>query len=261
MKKSLYLAFIAALALAMGCAISNYPIVTDTEGDDAGFIVNTNGKAAIIPTSQVITLWPDQNEELFSMFDQKSDGYKVITTYTNISYPPSKWMGWTYCNPDWNGCAMMTAPDDGVNIFNYTVNPNCQGYRSWSVTVSYYGRLSECGRTLLQDFDMVNAITGSMVDLGSGNMGINLNRRTVSLIGTDDMGHSFTMPIMGNHQLVVTPRGTEVSYSPAMQHTARAMARVTEENGVQNWTINYLGHSYSVNAVFNSEMAARMAAY
>jgi hypothetical protein len=261
MKKSLYLAFIAALALSMGCVISNYPVLTDTEGNEAGFVVNTNGKAVIIPSSQVITLWPDQNEELFSMIDQKFDGTGTINTYTNVSFPPSKFMGFTYCNPDWTGCAMATAYDDNVNIFDYEINYTCQGARSWSVTVSYFGRLAECGRTMLSDLGMVNAITGSLVDLGADRMGLNLNRRTVSLVGQDDLGHSFTMPIMGNHMIVVTPRGTEVTYSPAMQHTARAMARVTQENGVKNWTINYLGHSYSVNAIFNTEMAARMAAY
>jgi hypothetical protein len=264
MKKSLYLAFIAALALSMGCAISNYPVITDTEGDAAGFVVNTNGKAQIIPSSQGITIFPDRNEELFSLVDQKFSGDQTITTYTNVSFggSPYKFMGFQYCNPDWTGCAMMTAdnPVGGAN-FVYTTNPNCQGWDGWSVTVSVGSRIAECGRTMLKDFDMVNALTGSMVDLGAGRNGINLNRRTVSLVGQDDMGHSFTMPIMGNHMLVVTDRGFVTTYTPALQHTARAMARVTEENGVSNWTISYLGHSYSFNAIFNTEMAARMAAY
>lgn len=262
MKKSLYLAFIAALALSMGCAMSNYPVITDTEGNASGFVVNTNGKAQPIPSSQVITLFPDMNVELFAMIDQKFDGDQTITNYANISYDGTYFMGFEYCNPDWTGCSFLTAdnPVGGPN-FVYTTNPSCTGYDAWSVTVSYGSRLGECGRTMLKDFDMVNALTGSMVDLGAGRYGVNLNRRTLSLVGQDDMGHSFTMPIMGNHMLVVTDRGTTVSYSPAMQHTARAMARVTEENGVSNWTISYLGHSYNLNAQFNSDMAARMAAY
>ena len=107
---------------------------------------------------------------------------------------------------------------------------------------------------------MLNAITGSLVNLGSG-WGMNVNRGNTQLIGSDNLGHDFTMPIMGNHMLLIQNGGTAVTYTPAMQPTARAMARVTEENGVKHWTISYLGHSYSVNAIYNADMASRMAGY
>ena len=36
MKKLLYIALVAALAASFGCAITNYPIITDDRGDYSG---------------------------------------------------------------------------------------------------------------------------------------------------------------------------------------------------------------------------------
>ena len=121
------------------------------------------------------------------MIDQKFDGTASINTYTNVSFggAPYKFMGFTYCNPDWTGCAMANAYDDGVTLWDYEINYTCQGARTWSVTVSYFGRLTECGRSLMSDPGMAAAVYGNLVDLGVNRWGLNVNRKTTQLIGRD----------------------------------------------------------------------------
>ena len=52
MKKLFYLAFVAVVALSFGCAITNYPVITDNE-DDGNFVVNTAGQSSIKPGSGI----------------------------------------------------------------------------------------------------------------------------------------------------------------------------------------------------------------
>lgn len=150
MKKLFYLAFIAVLAMSFGCAITNYPVVTDTENDAAGFVVNTNGQASIVPSSQVITLFPDQNVELHSAVDQDGAGNQTLWTYSNISFGSPKFLGYTYCQPDFNGCWVAKAPNPVAgdsDIFDYTWNTSCNGADALSLLVSFGARTAECGRT------------------------------------------------------------------------------------------------------------------
>jgi hypothetical protein len=169
--KKLYLAFIAVLALTMGCAITSYPVITDTEEDAMGFVVNTNGKAIVIPTSQTITIFPTYNVEFMTMIDQNFAGDQTIPTVTNISHGgyPYKFLGYTYCNPDYKGCAIITAdnPNYPNDPFDYTYNINCKGIYALSLLVSYFGRLSECGRDLYTP-ELMNALTGSLVKTTNG---------------------------------------------------------------------------------------------
>ena len=89
MKKLIYVAFCLVLAMGVGCAITNYDVITDNDqGSGSGApnsVVNTNGKAKITPSAQIATSYSDGNDELFSMIDQKGDGTATITTYNNFS--------------------------------------------------------------------------------------------------------------------------------------------------------------------------------
>jgi hypothetical protein len=263
MKKALYLAFIAALALSMGCLVTGYPLVTDRTVADDFFVVNTNGKAMINEYSHVATIWPDGREETFAMIDQKFDGSAVITSYAQTGPADATgFIGDTYCNPEWNGCAMSTAPNGG-SLWDYTYNINCDGIRSVQYLYAYNVRVGECGRGLgMRHPALLNAITGSFVDLGDA-WGLNLNRSNTRLIGQDGQGHSFEMPLFGNTQMKWAKQGNgwAVTYHNGMLPTARAQARVTDEYGVGQWTVEYLGHSVTFNAKFRPEMAARMAGY
>lgn len=158
MRKLSYLGFCLVLALGVGCAITNYPVITDNDqlgpggAQPGGFIVNTNGKAHIIETSQVSWLYTDgHHEEGFSFADQNSAGDQTLTAYINFSLPgDATFHDDTYCSPDWNGCAFWTADNPvvgDVNVFDGTHNLACfQGRGGWGTKTSVGGRLTECGR-------------------------------------------------------------------------------------------------------------------
>jgi hypothetical protein len=161
MKKLFYLGFCLVLATGVGCAISNYELITDNDqvanGQGTG-VVNTNGKAHIRESFQVATIWPDgSTDETLWFVDQKANGDRTLSTYNN--YGTGYYTGTEptfhddlYCNPDRNGCASVTSwdPEIGdVDIYDYSGNPNCLGYRSLvylTSTTRYYG---ECGRAAL----------------------------------------------------------------------------------------------------------------
>lgn len=163
MKKLFYLGFALVLAMGVGCALTNYSLIVDndqTKNQDAPPMqpVNTNGKAHIHESSQIALVWPDGAEETLWFVDQKANGDRTLTTYINhtanglfVGGPNATFHDDLYCNPDWQGCAIVTAPDPevgDVNIYDYSYNPNCKGARSIYYLLSttrYYG---ECGRSM-----------------------------------------------------------------------------------------------------------------
>jgi hypothetical protein len=149
MRKLFYMGFCLVLAMGVGCAITDYGVIIDKY---TGEIENTNGKAMIMPASQVATIWSDGADCLFTMVDQKANGDQVLTTYNHYTTDGSYFQDFDYCHPDWTGCAIYTAPNPvmgDVDIFDGTANYNCSGARSYSVRVALYGRYTECGRTTM----------------------------------------------------------------------------------------------------------------
>jgi hypothetical protein len=146
------LAYVCLTAMS-GCAITNYGLIVDndqkrTDGNGS-LIVNTNGKAHYGKVG-VLTMWPDGTDELLQFIDQKPNGDRTLTTYNNFSTGDEPALSSNlYCNPDWNGCAIFTAPDPqvgDVDEFDGQLNANCSGARSLLILLStgrYYG---ECGR-------------------------------------------------------------------------------------------------------------------
>jgi len=153
MKKLLYLGFALVLAMGVGCAITNYDLIVDNDQVKQGFsgTVNTAGKAHIMESSQVALIWPDGTDEALWFVDQKANGDRTLTTYINYSPTVPTFHDDLYCNPDWQGCAVVTADDPevgDVDMYDYSYNPHCPGARSiyyLFATTRYYG---ECGRSI-----------------------------------------------------------------------------------------------------------------
>lgn len=210
MKKLFYIGFCLVLAMGLGCAITDYDVITDNDQVKNGGsgVVNTNGKAKITPSAQIATTYSDGTDELFSMVDQKSDGTGTITTYNNFSSGSDPiFHDDLYCNPDWNGCSIFTAPDnnDG-NLFDGSANNNCSGARSLSVLLStsrYYG---ECGRARVDMNDrltvlnsgQVNAWGGLAYNLNRGNFGVRLQKEGAQIVN---------VPVFGNIAATITMDG------------------------------------------------------
>jgi hypothetical protein len=191
MRKLSYLGFCLVLALGVGCAVTDYPVITDNDqlgpggAQPGGFIVNTNGKAHIIEQTSAAWLYGDgHHEEGIAFVDQNSAGDQTITNYINFSLPgDATFHDDTYCNPDWNGCAFWTAdnPVTGdVNVFDGTHNLACfQGRAGWGVKVSA-SRSAECGRTDMNLADQINFYAMGQLGNHEGMEGLFyiLNRQT-----------------------------------------------------------------------------------
>ncbi len=156
MRKLVYLAFCAVLAIGAGCAITDYALITDNEqvpnGRGQG-VVNTNGKAHIIESIQAAFIFGDgSTEEWLTFVDQDASGDRTLTSYGNSSPPAGPiFHDDLYCNPDWNGCAAWTAPDPEVgdtSPFDGTQNVHCT--LSGTPGLLWNGKRfpGECGRAV-----------------------------------------------------------------------------------------------------------------
>lgn len=150
MKKLFYLAFCVAAALTLGCATIEYPTVTDNDGMGQ-FVVNTNGKAHLVETTQTGAIVGAKAYEHVAFIDQTAGGFHKITDYDmEINAATSNFHSDTYCNPDWTGCAWFTATYQSpwttctftLGNFNY----NCLTFSV--LGVCYSSRPGECGRAL-----------------------------------------------------------------------------------------------------------------
>ena len=216
MKKLIYVAFCLVLAMGVGCAITDYDVITDndqgSQSDPAGSVVNTNGKAKITPSAQIATSYSDGNDELFSMINQKADGTASITTYNNFSTGSGAiFHDDLYCNPDWNGCSIFTAADDNDgNLFDGSINGNCSGARSLSLLLStsrYYG---ECGRSglgnkmdLASKMDLIN--TFELGKIGSRQALIKYLTPVNTNFFLQKDGQQINMPFFGGYQMSILP--------------------------------------------------------
>jgi len=148
MKKLFMFGFVAALTMGLGCAVTNYELITD---NDVNGTVQTAGKAYIKQSSQIAFVYPDGTDNMLWFVDQANSGNRVLDTINfHRDYPAeSPFKDDLYCSPDWSGCTIVKAQDPEVgdtSIFDYAGNANCTGYRSLSLltsTTRYYG---ECGR-------------------------------------------------------------------------------------------------------------------
>ena len=233
----------------LGCAQTDYGIITDNDqlrgSYPADTIVNTNGKA-LYGKSFVATLYPDGNDQLFSMIDQKGDGTATITTYNNFSTGDGAiFKDDLYCNPDWNGCAIFTAPDDNdENLFDGRMNANCSGARSLSFLISTERYYSECGRMALGDkVDLKDKIallnTFELGRIGSREALIKgLSSRNTS-ISLRKNGENIHLPIFGGYEVGLFVNGTfHIDATNSLnQRNYDALASIVDRNGLDRYDL------------------------
>lgn len=199
MRKLIY--GVLALALvATGCAITDYPIISDDRADFSGTI-RTGHKAYIIPSGQVGTIWDDGTDELFTLVYQNAYGDQKLYTFNNFDPTGAViWMDQTYCDWRYEGCEITRAwnPHNAVidDTFDYELFPDCSGYRSLSLLVSYVSRLGECGDKIFaadkQDMaaEFANLATTTwrggtayVVPMTADNTSITLNNTSLPIYG------------------------------------------------------------------------------
>ena len=254
MRKFVVAGFVAAAALGFGCAVTNYELITD---NDVGGTVNTNGKAYIRQFAQFATTWPDGVDNFIWFVDQSANGDRTLTTYNFATTIDDLFKDDTYCSPDWNGCAIVTASDpevDDVDIFDYRANSNCSGYRSLAYLVSttrYYG---ECGRIVNGDrsvklLQLANEMTPIQLN-GQTWLRTNLSALNTSIVVNNHNGSAFAVPMTGQ---------IGVSFNLAKRRAILDMTNPNNRNVMQafgNWNRShpgpYVDATITVNGVSNT---------
>ncbi len=257
MRTLAHLCFCVAVALGLGC-ITDYPVITDNDqdhdtgsslggGGNAPLPVNTNGRAHIRESSQTALLYEDGTDELFSFVDQKANGDQTLLTYNNHSGLAGQptFHSDLYCNPDWQGCAIWTAPnpnDPGDQPFDGTPNENCLGFRSLSILVAtgrYYG---ECGRTRLALEDRLALLGQGKLTRRLGRIGLiyDLDATNFSIALDNNAGTVTSLPFRGDARVWYgggpDPRATVDLTNPLLGTVGRSYANWLAEHGTDHTT-------------------------
>ena len=139
--------FASAVLSGYGCALTNYELITDTDGNP----INTLGSAYVKQETQFATEFPDGTDNLLWYVDQRRNGDRKLYT-VNYFTPPgggNPFKDEQYCQPDPVRCRIVTADDPetcDVDEFDYREHPGCSGYRSLMFLTSATRELGECGR-------------------------------------------------------------------------------------------------------------------
>lgn len=267
---AIHAAFAALLAFGTGCALTNYSLITDNDqvsnGNGSG-VVNTNGKALVLLKNFVATEYPDGTDQLFSMVDQKANGDRTITTYNNFSTGDEPvFRDDLYCNPDWQGCAIFTAPDPeegDVDPFDGALNVNCTGARSlaylWNTARNYYG---ECGRAPLALTDRLALANMGRLGTFGGREGLfySVDRRNTRLHLDNNAGSVVEIPLTGDLSVVAFAGARNHlrvdATNPLLGNVGRRVADFLEDHGTGTTTVtltyNGISASYEIGGeVFN----------
>ena len=242
--------------LGLGCAITDYELITDDDGSP----VNTNGKALIKSWYQIGYLWPEGMDEKYYMVDQKANGDRTLTTYNNFTTDPT-FIDYLYCSPDWTGCALVTADDPEVGYddpYDFTFNASCSGFRSLyllTTTTRYYG---ECGRGQASLEDRLKVLNMGSVAVRNGVEGLlyNLNRNNFTIRLDNNSGVVHTLPIVGGSSLFFEPgrhRMTIDMTDSLLANTGRGLADWVREYGTEVTTV-----TFTLNGVSKSWNVGRM---
>ncbi len=252
MRKLFYLGFCLVLAMGVGCALTNYELITDNDQVKSGgqFVVNTNGKAHVQESVQIALGWSDGYDCTLWFVDQKANGDRTLTTYNNYSTEYPIFHDDLYCNPDWAGCAMVTAQDPeigDVDMYDYAINWSCKGTRSlyylWSTT-RYYG---ECGRAKMPLADRINLMNMGRLGQSMGVEGLfyDLNRSNTTITLNNKAGYTTTLPMNAEIGAFISFQGRKATLdmtNPLLASMGRAYA---------DFLANHATHSTQVTVSFN----------
>jgi hypothetical protein len=244
MRKLLYATLIVALvATAFGCAITNYPIITDDRGDFSG-IVRTGHKAYVEPTSQVATIYSDGSDELFTLVYQNQYGDQKLYTFNNFDPTGAvNFLDQTYCDWRYNGCEITRAWNPHQNNgqddpFDYEFFPECSGARSLSALVDQGSRLGECGDSLFeknsQDMAAEFANLATTMFRGEEAYVVPFSAATTSVSFTAENGVTTSMPILGQVEGILNnDLNLIVPMVPNTRHNLQWLSNFVAQNGTR----------------------------
>jgi hypothetical protein len=192
--------FALAMASGFGCALTNYELITDTDGRP----VNTAGAAYVKQETQFATTYPDGSDNLLWYVEQKANGDRRLSTVNYFSAPgaASLFKDDQYCSPEPMGCKIVTADDPeigDVDDYDYRENPSCAGYRSLVLLISATRETGECGRTAsvgnaLKMLGLAAGMTPVKVN-GAEWLEKNLSARNTSIVLDNRRGDAYTLPL------------------------------------------------------------------
>lgn len=273
MRKLLCTAFLAAVVLSLGCAITDYPVITDTRGADAnGVLVSFYDKAYIVPVAgQAATLWEDGTEENYTQLTQDWKGDQWLYTYVNFDPTGAvQFLDQTYCDPvRQTNCSIITAwnpdlpnayphgdqnagYDNADDPFDYVLDENCAGLRSLSYVVSLSTRegdargVAECGSAIWADkqsaayeFSLLETVNFRGRDYY--HLPIDNSVAAFSLVGQD--GAQGQMPVFGRFNAYIDRKLRTV-----FQVTPNARFQL---RWIDNWVATH-GNYIDVDATYGS---------
>lgn len=255
MRKLVYTAFLAAVILSFGCAITNYTLMTDSAGPWGNAVADSYyEKAYVIPSSQIATIWSNGTDELYTLVSQSSRGDRRLSTKNN--FDPSgvvTFLDQTYCDPNFQtGCNIVRSwdPDypDAYPFGSQNGNPqlsddpfdgafdtSCPGYRSLSILLSQGTRIGECGSGVFGD-KQAAAMEFSLLERGEWRnravyfVPMNASNAEFQLTGAD--GYTFNMPIYGTYSAVLDESlRMAVEITPNMEYQIRALENFVRDHG------------------------------
>lgn len=207
MKKLFYLGFCVALVAGFGCAVTDYPLITDnnqTRNDmpaGVGYTVNTNGKAHIIEGiyAGIALITPDGYHQVLWFVDQKANGDQTLFTYDNFSTGYPIFHSDLYCNPDWTGCALLTADNPVVNDnpLDYKYDIHCKGANTLYYITIMYTRYGECGRAKANLADRIATLNMGRLGRSMGVDGLfyDLNNHNTTITLNNNAGFVTSLPV------------------------------------------------------------------
>ncbi|UCF66522.1 MAG: hypothetical protein JSV80_12085 [Acidobacteriota bacterium] len=249
--RSIYVAHFVLMIVSLGCAISNYPVITDSAGPWGEQRMDSYyDMAYIIPEGSSAVLWADGSDELYTLVSQDWKGDQHLYTYNNFD-PTSSLVFLDqkggYCDPArqtncvvvkaWNPnlsdahpiapTAQSGPPSPFDDPFDYIPDYTCQGSRSFGfgVLISYRTRFGECGsglwpspQDLMREFARLEPATFRCRRVYA----VPLNKDVAEIRVTSSTGASELMPIYGSYTLYIDEQlRAIVEPQPSIKYQAR----------------------------------------
>lgn len=253
MKKVLYTAFLAAVVMSLGCAVTNYTLITDSAGPYGDVVVDSfYDKAYIIPSGQVATTGADGSDELYSLVVQEWDGDRRISTYSNFDPTASVvFLDQQYCDPTrQSDCAITVANDPELpdaypfssspinpsdDPFDYAFDTSCSGADALSILLSQTSRIGECGSGVWNDKQVAYGefSTLNITDFqGQLMYDVPVSNSTMSLELTNVNGQATPFNILGTSQAYLDSQLRLLWVkSPVDQYNLRQLNAWSQANG------------------------------